>query len=274
MKKIIFAGLVLLLVNSIFPQELITVKGSDTMFILAQKWAEKYMNKDKNVVIQMIGGGSNNGITSLINGTIDLCNSSRPMFPSEREELKTRFKSLGVEIKVAQDGLSLYLNKKNPVKELTIEQVRLIYLGKITNWKEVGGDDSRIILYGRENSSGTYVYFKEKILNDNDYSLTMHSLLGTAAVASAVERDINAIGFGGVAYAKGVKFAAIKKDENSKAYLPDYESMKAGNYPFARYLYMYAQKRLTGKMKEYVDWILSPEGQKIISEVGYFPLKY
>jgi phosphate transport system substrate-binding protein len=251
----------------------ITVKGSDTMVILAQRWAEAYMAKNPSVTIQVTGGGSGVGIAALINGATDICNASRPMKPSEREKLKQRFNTLGVEIKSAKDGLSLYLNEANPVTELTLDQIRLIYLGKITSWKEVGGPDTRIIVYGRENSSGTYVYFKDEILKGADFTATMQSMPGTAAVVNAVAKDKNAIGFGGAAYAKGVKFAKVKATASSPAYEPTEENIKAGKYPITRFLYMYTRSKPTGALKSYIDWTLSTEGQAIVAKVGYFPIR-
>ncbi len=255
------------------PDKVITVKGSDTMVILAQRWAEKYMAEHPGVTVQVTGGGSGTGIAALINGTTDICNSSRPMKPSEREKLKMRYNTLGVEIKSAKDGLSVYLNDANTLHELTIEQIKYIYTGKITNWKDVGGKDSKIIVYGRENSSGTYVYFKDNVLGGADYTSSMQSLPGTAAVVNAVAKDKNAIGFGGAAYAKGIKFATVKKDASSKAYLPTAENIKSGDYPISRFLYMYTKNRPTGELKNYIDWILSAEGQSVITQVGYFPVK-
>ncbi|MFH1196434.1 MAG: phosphate ABC transporter substrate-binding protein [bacterium] len=274
MKKIIvFAFIAALAFGFILQNKVITVKGSDTLVILAQRWAEKYMNQNNNVTIQVTGGGSGVGIAALINGTTDIANASRPMKPSEREKLKQRYNTLGVEVKVAKDGLSLYLNEKNPVKELSIQQIKDIYTSKITNWKDVGGKDAKIIVYGRENSSGTYVYFKDNVLGGADFTASMQSMPGTAAVVNAVVKDANAIGFGGAAYAKGIKYAGVKKDANSKAFLPTEENIKNGDYPITRYLFMYLRNKPTGEIKEYVDWILSPEGQKIVTEVGYFPVK-
>lgn len=252
---------------------IITVKGSDTMVILGQRWAEAYMAAHPDVTIQVTGGGSGTGISALINGTTDICNSSRPMKSSEREKLKQRYNTLGVEVKSAKDGLSVYVVESNPVKELTLEHVRLIYTGKITNWKEVGGSDSKIVLYGRENNSGTYVYFRDFVLKGADFHGTMQSLPGTAGVVNAVSKDPNGIGFGGAAYAKGVRFVAIKKDANSPAYLPNVDDIKAGNYPITRFLYLYLKSKPTGEIKTFVDWILSPAGQEIVSKVGYFPVK-
>jgi len=253
--------------------EVITVKGSDTMVILAQRWAEVYMGKHPNVSVQVTGGGSGVGISALINGSTDICNASRPMKNSERDKLKQRYNSLGVEIKAAKDGLSVYVNEANPVNELSLDQIKNIYTNKITNWNQVGGPDKKIILYGRENSSGTYVYFKDNVLNGEDYSSSMQTLPGTAAVVNAVVKDKNGIGFGGAAYAKGIKMMKVKKDANSTAYEPTEVNIKSGNYPIARYLYLYTKSRPTGAIKEYIDWILSEEGQQIVSKVGYFPVK-
>lgn len=255
------------------PKETITVKGSDTMVILAQRWAELYMQKYPDVVIQVTGGGSGTGISALINGTTDICNASRPMKPSERDKLKKRYNTLGVEIKVAKDGLAIYLNESNNVQELSLAQIKDIYTGKITNWKEVGGENARIILYGRENNSGTYVYFKDYVLKGEDYSSTMQSLPGTAAVVNAVAKDKYGIGYGGSAYGKGIRELKVKRDASSQAYAPTEENIKNGNYPISRDLYIYVRSKPTGALKEYIDWILSPEGQAIVSKVGYFPIK-
>lgn len=273
MKKLIMLLLTAALSTALSASTTITVKGSDTIVIMAQRWAEIYMEKNPDVTIQVTGGGSGVGISALINGTTDICNSSRPMKSSEREKLKQRYNSLGVEVKVAKDGLSLYLNESNPVQELSMDQIKQIYLGKVTNWKQVGGADAKIIVYGRENSSGTYVYFKDNVLGGADFTSSMQSMPGTAAVVNAVAKDKNAIGFGGAAYAKGIKFAKVKKDADSPAYEPTEENVKSGDYPISRYLYLYLRSKPTGAMKQYIDWILSPEGQQIVSKVGYFPVR-
>ncbi|MEI6454908.1 MAG: phosphate ABC transporter substrate-binding protein [bacterium] len=250
----------------------ITVKGSDTMVILAQKWAEVYMKSHPGVVIQVTGGGSGTGISALINGATDICNSSRSMKQSEMDKLKERYASLGVEIPCAKDGITIFLNESNPVKELTLKQLSNIFSGRTTNWKEVGGPDADIKLYGRENSSGTYVFFKDNVVK-TDYAASCQTLPGTAAVVNAVSKDKFGIGYGGAAYAAGVKHCAVKKDDKSTAYLANAETIKAGQYPITRYLYMYLRNRPTGDVKTYVDWILSPEGQKLVTDIGYFPVK-
>jgi phosphate transport system substrate-binding protein len=255
------------------PTETITVKGSDTMVILAQRWAELYMQQHPGTVIQVTGGGSGTGISALINGTTDICNSSRPMKPSEKDKLKQRYNTLGVEIKTAKDGLSIYVNESSPVQELSLAQLKAIYTGQVTNWSEVGGPSQRIILYGRENSSGTYVYFKDNVLKGEDYSSTVQTLPGTAAVVNAVAKDQFGIGYGGAAYGKGIREVKVKRDDNSTAYAPTEENVKNGNYPISRYLYMYVKSRPSGALKEYIDWILSPEGQQLVTKVGYFPVR-
>ncbi|MEO6096746.1 MAG: phosphate ABC transporter substrate-binding protein [Fibrobacteria bacterium] len=273
MNKSIFAAAALAMATLAGAAQVITVKGSDTMVILAQRWAEKYMATHPDVSVQVTGGGSGTGISALINGTTDICDASRKMKASEREKLKQRFNSLGVEVPSARDGLAVYLNEASPVSELSLDQVKAIYTGKLTNWKDVGGPDAKIVLYGRENNSGTYVYFRDNVLKGQDFAPGVQSLPGTAAVVNAVSKDKLGIGFGGAAYAKGLKFAKIKKDEGSTAYEPTAETVKNGSYPITRYLYMYLKSRPTGALKEYIDWTLSPEGQVIVTEVGYFPVK-
>lgn len=258
---------------SLFAKEVITIKGSDTMVILAQRWAEIYMSKNKNVIVQVTGGGSGTGISALINGTTDICTSSRPMKTEEKIKLKEKYGSAGVEIKVAVDGLSIYVNEKNPVKELSLKQIRDIYTGKINNWKEVGGPDAKIIRYSRENNSGTYVYFKDEVLLGADFHPSCQNLPGTAAVVNAVAKDKYGIGYGGAAYGKGIRELKVKKDDNSPAYAPTKENIQKGLYPISRFLYMYTRTRPEGEIKKFIDWVLSEEGQKIVSQVGYFPIR-
>jgi phosphate transport system substrate-binding protein len=250
----------------------ITVKGSDTLVILAQRWAEIYMKEHPETSIQVTGGGSGVGIAALINGTTDIANASRPIKSTEVEKLKARYNTLGVEIPCAKDGITIFLNEENKVQELTLQQLSDIYKARITNWKDLGGDDAPIKLYGRENSSGTYVYFQEEVVK-GDYASTCQTLPGTAAVVNAVKKDKNGIGYGGAAYAKGVKHCKVKKDAKSAALLPTTENIANNSYPISRYLYMYLKSRPTGDIKKYIDWILSPAGQKVVVEVGYFPVK-
>ena len=250
----------------------ITIKGSDTMVILSQQWAEIYMKKHPETTIQVTGGGSGVGIAALINGSTDIANSSRPMKPAELEKIKAKYNKNGIEIACAKDGLSVFLNKGNVVSELTIEQIGAIFSGKITNWKQVGGADAKIQLYGRESSSGTFEFFKEHVVK-TDFSQSCQTLPGTAAIVNAVKKDKYSIGYGGAAYAEDVKDCKVKKDAKSKGVLPTAATIKNKTYPISRYLYMYLKSKPTGETKKFIDWILSSEGQKMIATVGYFPVK-
>ncbi len=274
MNRFLFAAIsILTFFGFMFQNRPITIKGSDTMVILGQRWAEVYMSKNPGTSIQVTGGGSGTGIAALINGTTDICQSSRPIKKSEIEKIKARHNVVPVEIAVARDGLAVYLHESNPVSELTLEQIKDIYTGKITNWKAVGGPDARIILYSRENNSGTYVYFKDNVLNGADFAAYAQHMPGTAAVVNAVAKDRFGIGYGGAAYAKGIKECKVKKDANSPGYKPTPENIKSGKYPVSRELFFYTRNKPSGNLKAFIDWILSTEGQELVVQVGYFPIK-
>jgi len=270
MKKLIAA---LLLALPLFAARPVSIKGSDTMVIMNARLAEAFMAKQPGTQIQVTGGGSGVGIAALINGTTDIAASSRPIKSSEVDKLKQRFATTGYAYPIARDGLSIYLNTANPVKELTLAQLRDIYVGKITNWKEVGGNDAAIILYSRESSSGTYTYFKDNVLMGKDFAPRAQTLQGTAAVVNAVSKDANGIGYGGAAYAKGIRFAVVKKDDKSPAVLPSLETVRNGSYPISRYLYLYTRVKPSNDMKAFIDWATGPEGQALVTKVGYFPIK-
>ena len=265
------AGLTLLAVPAIAKP--VTVKGSDTMVILGQRWAESYMNTTPGTVVMVTGGGSGTGIAALINGTTDICQASRTMRQDEKIKLRDRYQTMGTEIPVARDGVTIYVHESNPVPALTVAQVRDIYMGKVTNWKQVGGKDATILLYGRENSSGTYGFFKEVVLENHDFSDRLQALPGTSAVVNAVSKDPNGVGYGGAAYAKGVKEVPLKTDEKAPAIVPSLASVTNGSYALSRYLFFYTRQKPAGDVKKFVDWVLSPAGQEIVGKVGYYPLK-
>lgn len=251
----------------------ITVKGSDTLVILAQKWAETYMGKNRNVKIQVTGGGTGTGFAALQNRTTDLCNASRKIKSAEIAKCIEAFGKRPTEYKVALDGLSIYVAEENPVKALTVDQLGRIFSGKIKNWKEVGGNDAPITVYSRENSSGTYEFFKEYVLKGKDFVASAQTMPGTAAVLQAVAKDRNGIGYGGAAYGAGAKHLAIKKDENSPAVVPTEDNVIKGTYPIWRYLYVYVNPALDkGDVAAYLNWIRSDAGQQVVKDVGYFPL--
>jgi phosphate transport system substrate-binding protein len=251
----------------------ITIKGSDTMVILGQRWAEDYMKKHPETVIQVTGGGSGTGISALINGTTDICQASRSMKPTEKEKLRDRFNNPGVEIATARDGLAVYVNAQSPLTELTMDQLKGVFTGKITNWKDIGGPDAKIIPYSRENSSGTYVFFKEHVLQGADFTPRAQTMPGTAAVVNAVGKEKFGIGYGGAAYAKGIKILKVKKDAASPAIQPDKTTVMNGTYALARPLFFYLRQKPAGDIKGFIDWVLSPEGQGIVEKVGYYPIK-
>jgi len=249
----------------------VTVKGSDTMVILNQRWAEAFMKKTPNAKVQVTGGGTGTGMAALVNGTTDIAAASRRMKPEESAKVKARTQKTPTELAVAKDGVAFYVSDKNPVQALTVEQLRDIYLGDVTNWKDVGGPDAPIIVYSRENSSGTYVFVKDVLLKGEDFTATAQTLPGTAAVANAVAREKNGIGFGGAAYGKGIRELKIKTGTEEVA--PSLEAVRSGKYPLSRDLYFYTQNPPAGELKAFIDFCLSDEGQKIVSLVGYFPLK-
>ncbi len=251
----------------------ITIKGSDTMVVLGQRWAEGYMATKKDATIQVTGGGSGTGISALINGTTDICQASRAMSAVEREKLRDRTNAPGVEIPVARDGLSVYVNASNPLNEIAMDKLKLIYTGKVTNWKELGGPDAKIVVYSRENSSGTYVFFKEHVLNNADYTVRAQSMPGTAAVVNAVSKEKSGIGYGGAAYAKNIKVLRIKKDAVSPAVAADLAHVMDGSYPLSRPLFFYLRNKPTGEIADFVSWVLSSMGQELVTKVGYYPVK-
>ncbi len=250
----------------------VTVKGSDTMVILGQRWAETYMKIHPDRRIQVTGGGSGTGIAALINGGTDICEASRPMNEKERAMVRQRHGRDVKEIPVALDGVAVYVTQSSPIESLTEPQLKSIYTGTITNWRDVGGNDGRIVAYSRENNSGTYVFFKEHVLDNQDFARDVQTLPGTAAVVNAVSKDPASIGYGGIAYASGIKALAIARDETSEAVVPSLETVESGRYPLSRQLFFYTIGEPAGETKAFIDWVLGPEGQKICEMVGYYPL--
>ena len=250
----------------------VTIKGSDTMVILGQRWAEEYGKKNNSVKIQVNGGGSGVGIAALIDGATDICAASRPMKDKERADVKAKFNKDVTEIPVALDGLAIFLSMNNPIDELSLAQLDGIYRGKITDWKDVGGKPGKIVCYGRENSSGTFQYFKEHVLKNENFATEVQSLPGTAAVINAVSKDEKSIGYGGIGYAKEVKVIRVKNTDSSKAIEPSLATVVSGEYPISRKLFFYLAGEPKGDAKAFIDWCLSDEGQKICEQVGYFPI--
>lgn len=248
----------------------LTIKGSDTMVILTQRWAEAFMKAHPEAKVQVTGGGSGTGLSALINGTTDIAASSRPIKDAEQAKLKQQHGAAATQVPVARDGVTFYVHEKNPVHALTLEQLKGIYLGDVTNWKQVGGPDAAIVLYSRENSSGTYVFVKDELLGGGDFAANAQTLPGTAAVVNAVSKEKFAIGYGGAAYGKGIQELKVKVGADEVP--PTAAMVKAGRYPLSRQLFFYLRAAPTGDAQAFIDFCRSPAGQAIVTDVGYFPL--
>ncbi|HET7087333.1 MAG TPA: phosphate ABC transporter substrate-binding protein [Anaerolineae bacterium] len=253
--------------------------GSDTMVNLALAWAEAYQGIYPDVRISVTGGGSGTGIASLINGTADIANASRAMKSEERAEAESNGIQ-PVEIPVARDAIAVIVHPDNPVESLTLQQISDIYSGKITNWKEVGGEDRPIVLLSRETNSGTHVYFLEEVIrlgdSENKTLFSPDTLLlpSSEGITAEVRQNLNAIGYDGLGYVTpDVKTVAVAAEPGAPYVKPSIESVNAGQYPIARPLFMYTNGEPGGTVKEFIDWILGPDGQAIVARLGFVPLK-
>lgn len=254
-------------------------KGSDTIVNLALAWAEKYQNDHPEVRISVTGGGSGTGIAALVNGTVDIANASRQIKQEEADDAKSNGIE-PVEHIIARDAIAVIVNPTNPVNELTLQQISDMYSGKIINWKEVGGEDRPIVRLSRETNSGTHVYFLETVLrlgNSEDKTLFSTDTLllpSSEGIVAEVRQNPNAIGYDGLGYVpKDLKTIAIAEDAGGAYVLPSIPTVNDKTYPIARDLYMYTDGEPTGALKEYLDWILSTEAQKIVEELGFVPVK-
>lgn len=274
MKKIIYA--ICLMAATVFStnaQTKLTIKGSDTVLPLSQKEAENYMKKEKTASVTVIGGGSGVGIAALMDGTTDIGMSSRKLKMDEKLKLQDAGKTYK-EVIVAYDALSVIVHPANKVSQLTREQVEGIYTGKIKNWKEVGGDDLAIIVYSRESSSGTFEFFKEKVMGNKNYAASALMMPATGAIVQSVSQTKGAIGYIGLAYMdKSVKDVKISYDKGKTFTEATYENAKNKSYPIVRPLYYYYTTKNEAKVKPFIDYVLSEEGQRIVKEVGYIDLK-
>jgi phosphate transport system substrate-binding protein len=254
-------------------------KGSDTLVNLALAWAEKYQQLHPEVEISVTGGGSGTGIAALINGTVDIANASRQIKPEELQQAKENGGN-PVEYVVAQDAIAIIVNPENPVSQLTLQQLSDIYSGKINNWSEVGGDDRVIVRLSRETNSGTHVFFLENVVrmgNKDDKTLfaTDTLLLPSSEGITAETRDNpNAIGYDGLGYVTpDVKLIAVAREAGGPYIIPSAETVNNGEYPIARDLYMYTINEPTGAIADYLAWLVTPEAQAIVTQLGFVPIK-
>ena len=285
LRKLFLVGLLCLglivSANTISAQrKMMQIKGSDTLVNLAQILAEEYMAKNPRNPIAVLGGGSGTGIAALINGTCDIANHSRPM---KEKEIKMA-EDNGVTphtFVIAVDGLSVIVNKNNPVSQLAMDQIGAMFRGEIKNWKELGGPDKAVSLYGRQSNSGTFVFFQEHVLGKQNYSPHMKRMNGNAQIVEGVTADKFGIGYVGVGYVvdaqgnvkKGIKILKVSKDAYSAAYSPlNKASVDSGDYPIARGLFQSTAGVPKGDVLDFIQFELSSEGQKIVEEEGFFPI--
>ncbi len=249
----------------------ISLKGSDTVLPLSQAEAEEFMVENSGKSVTVTGGGSGVGITALIDGEVDIATASREMKTEEIEAAKTNGIN-PVETTIAYDGISVIVNPQNPVTQLTFDQLRGIYNGSVSNWKDVGGEDKEIVVISRDSSSGTYEYFKEEVLQGDEYRADALTQPATGGIVGEVSQNTNAIGYIGVAYLdESVK--ALNLDAGNGSEAPTSENILSGAYPLSRALYFYTNGEPSGLTKEFIDFVLSEKGQSLVTEVGYFPIK-
>lgn len=258
------------------PSDSVSIKGSDTMVHLVAKWTEAYRAAKPTSNIAVTGGGSGTGIAALINGTTNICMASRNMSEKEMADAAAKGRP-AVETPVALDGIAIAVHKNNPLTDITLEQLEKIYTGEASNWKEVGGPDLPIVALSRESSSGTYVFFQEHVLKKRDYGVDVRLMPATSAIVQGVEADAGAIGYIGLGYAHDaadkVKILAVKAAADQPAVSPTIETVRSKEYSIARALYYYTAGEPTGAVKDFIDFCLGPEGQRIVEEDGYVALK-
>ena len=257
----------------------IQIKGSDTMVNLGQAWAEELNKLHPDINVAVTGGGSGTGISSLLNGTCDIAETSRAMEDKEVKQAKEKGIDPVQEI-VALDGIAVVVNPKNPVKNLTMDQLRDIFIGNTANWKAVGGPDKEIVLLSREVNSGTHIFFKEHVLRKGkskgpeEFSPASLLMPSSQAIADEVSNNENAIGYYGMGYiSPKQKIIAVAKDASSPFVEPTIESVKNNTYPISRPLYMCTNGNPRGTVKEFIDFVYSKEGQEIVRKLDFVPIK-
>jgi phosphate transport system substrate-binding protein len=250
----------------------VTLKGSDTVLPLAQQEAERFMAKNTNASITVVGGGTGVGLSALQEGTTDIAMASRGLKTEEKLKLKSAKKDVK-EALIAYDALSIIVHPSNKVSQLTREQLEGIFTGKITNWKDVGGSDEKIVAYSRETSSGTYEFFREHVLDKKNYANGILMMPATGSIVQSVSQTSGAIGYIGLAYeTKEVKSLAVSYDQGKTFVAPSVEAAKDKTYPISRPLFFFYDATSESKVKPFIDYVLSDEGQKTVQEIGYIPL--
>ena len=267
MKSIILTiAIVAVTSTAIFAQR---IKGSDTCLPLSQKEAEVFMKTNSGTSVTVTGGGSGVGLAALIEGTTDIAHSSRAIKFDEKQKMQEGGKTVK-EVIVAYDALAIVVHPQNRVTNLTREQLEGIFTGRIRNWKDVGGVDMPIVPYARETSSGTYDFIKEYVLRNRNYMNGIMSMPATGAIIQSVSQTQGAIGYVGLAYLNSsVKAIHVSYDQGKNYVEPSVANAKNNTYPIVRELYYYYATRSEAMVKPFIDFVLSPEGQKIVEETGF-----
>ena len=248
------------------------IKGSDTVLPLSQKEAESYKKANPSSAVSVTGGGSGVGISALLAGTTDIAQSSRKIKFDEKQKLQEGGKTAKERI-IAYDALAIVVHPANKVTNLTREQLENIFTGKIKNWKELGGEDLKIVPYSRETSSGTYEFFKESVLKNKNYMNGIMSMPATGTIVQSVSQTKGAIGYVGLAYLnEAVKAIHISYDGGKTYTEPSVVNAKSGTYPVVRPLYYYYEAKSEAKVKPFIDYVLSAEGQKVVAEIGFITI--
>jgi phosphate transport system substrate-binding protein len=248
------------------------VKGSDTMLPMMRLQAE-YFTKKTQQEINVSGGGSGVGIAALIEGTYDLAMSSRELKSSEKQAFDDK-KVAVIVIQIANDALSVILNPENTVEKMTREQLEDVFTGKITSWKDLGGEDVKIVVITRENSSGTYEFMKEHVLDKKEFTSTALAASATAQIVYSVSMNKYAISYVGLAYVEPIVKAVSVSNDGGKTFIaPTFNNALDKSYPITRPLYLIYPVANQKKVKPFIDFVLSNYGQKLVTHRGYIPLK-
>ena len=260
----------------------IRVKGSDTMVQLATAWAEAYRKVNKKVFVNASGGGTGTGFAALQNNTTDICDASREIKKEEADKTKSVTGKEVKEFAVAYDALAVYSNPRNPIKEISVDELREIWAegGTIETWDKINpAMKGKLTLFGRQNNSGTYDYFREHICGKKDgkqreFRGGISEMNGSAEVVENVAKTPTGLGYSGMGYkTPQVNWLKVSNKKGEPAVEPGVEAARSGKYPISRKLYLYTAGEPTGEVKAYIDWILSPAGQKIVEQEGFVPLK-
>ncbi len=244
----------------------IKIKGSDTMLKVMRELAREFSEINPGISIFVEGGGTSLGVKSLSDRTIDICTASRNLLPEETKILAEKYGSIGISTYIARDAICILVNKSNPINNVTFWQLKEIFTGRITNWKEIGGNDTPIEPVRRNDNSGTANHFKIRVLEEDGFGQSVSAKSSVENLLEEIEENKNAIGFSGLVHSTTSKVLSVD------GIYPTKETIKSGAYPLGRYLHLYTISTPTGVVKEFIDWILNSDGQKIIGQNGFVPL--